>query len=694
MTMTGTRDQRTRALLKPGNQLWLINYENLGWLAETLNTYFIAKGKPLPFDGLVWDEISKMKNSTTQRVKSIKKILPQFKWKTGLTGTPATNGYKDLHGQFLVLDEGKRLGTSKTAFRTRFYRKVGPCKEVAFDDTETTIKNLIGDMTIEMSAADYLKMPDLIVNDVWVEFDEPTRIKYDKMEKDFFLKLDSGVEKEMFNQASLMNSCLQYSNGAIYPIAGMPMWEPIHSVKLDALEDIIEEAAGQPVLCWYQYRSDAARIMERFKELRPINLTECKSEQALNVAMARWIKGDCQLMVSHPMCLHPQTKVLTERCGWVNIIDVTIDDRVFDGVEFVSHSGCSYSGYAEVIDVCGITMTPQHRLLVNNQWREGQDVRNNQILETEALYKYQGDDPSISEMLEMRCSVGGQSSECTEAQQGRFRVLFGVSTREVSSSDKYQDMANMARTQDPSTRYERQELRRERNYDKSRVGEFYKLLSGYAGRVLGQSDHRANRRESIVWIDELPMGDQYGAASQQTEQQSFDISGRTDALGRTGETVWFFEDDAPHAAQPRNEWERSSGRLQGDTLRKESDPSQSSTSRKTHVYDLVDCGPRHQFLIRNDIGEMFISHNSAGHGIDGLQKAGHTMVWFGLTWSLDGYLQAVARLHRQGQGQPVICHRILTKDTLDQAQADALNNKATDQASLRKAVSEYRNNKK
>ena len=690
--LMGTRDQRTRGLLKEAD-VYLINFENLGWLSETLHTYFISKKRDLPFDGIVWDELSKMKNSTTQRVKSVRKILPYMKWKTGLTGTPASNGVGDLHGQFLVLDEGKRLGTSKTAFRTRFYKKVGPFKEVAYDDTETTIKNLIGDMTIEMSAADYLKMPDLIVNDVWVEFDDTTRARYDKMEKEFFIRLDSGAEKEMFNQASLMNSCLQFSNGAIYPVAGMPLWEPIHSLKLDALEDIIEEAAGKPVLCWYQYRSDAARIMERFKDLNPINLTECKSQHSLDVAMHRWKTGDCQLMISHPMCLHPQTKVLTERHGWINLIDVTIDDRVFDGVEFVSHSGCSYSGYADVIDVFGITMTPEHRLLVNNQWREGQYVRDCESSKREALYEYTGNDPSISAMLEMRCVVNDEPSECSEAQSRRVPLLRRVSSGEVPSSNEYPHMENLEGNAGTIQRRERHELWRQRNYGKSRVGEFYKLLSGYEGRVLGRSDHRANRCESTLWIDELPVGDQYGTASQQAEQQSFGVPRGTDTSCRTGETVWILEDDVDHATQSRDEWGRSSGKLQGDTLRKESVYGEHSAERKTHVYDLVDCGPRHQFLIRNDDGEMFISHNSAGHGIDGLQKAGHTMVWMGATWSLDSYDQAVARLHRQGQGQPVICHRILTKDTLDQAQVDALNSKAADQTALRKAVSDYRKNK-
>ena len=297
--VTGTKDQRTRALLRPAD-VYLINYENLGWLSETIQTYFVKKDKPLPFNGIIWDEISKMKNSSTNRVKAFRKIADKFDWSTGLTGTPASNGYKDLHGQFLVVDKGERLGTSKTAFRTRFYRKVGPYKEVAYEDTEDTIKKLIGDITLEMSAEDYNPLPDLMVNDIEIEMPDDLRAKYDKMEKEFFLVLDSGKEIEAFNQASLTNKCLQFSNGAMYPIAGMPLWEPVHDLKLEALEEIIDEAQGSPILCSYAYRSDAARIMEKFKHLDPINLTECKSEASLNNAMHRWKTGDCALMIGHP----------------------------------------------------------------------------------------------------------------------------------------------------------------------------------------------------------------------------------------------------------------------------------------------------------------------------------------------------------------------------------------------------------
>jgi len=295
----GSRDQRTTALLRKAD-FYLINYENLKWLAETLKTYFISKKKPLPFDGVVWDEISKMKNSATNRVRAFKGILPNLKWYTGLTGSPASNGYKDLHGQFLVLDKGHRLGTSKTAFRERFYYKQGPYKEVAYADTEETIKNLIGDITLQMSAEDYNPLPDLIVNDIRLELSGSLRDQYEALENEFFVQLDSGKTLEVFNAAAMTNKALQFSNGAAYPVAGLPAWEGIHDIKLDALEDIIEEAGGQQVLCAYAYRSDAERIMTRFKGLKPINLTQCKTEASLMDAMSRWASGDVPLMIGHP----------------------------------------------------------------------------------------------------------------------------------------------------------------------------------------------------------------------------------------------------------------------------------------------------------------------------------------------------------------------------------------------------------
>lgn len=686
----GTRDQRTRALLRPAD-VHLISYDVLGWLAETLHTYYISKKKPLPFDGIVWDEISKMKNSTTQRVKSFMKVANNFKWRTGLTGTPASNGYKDLHGQYLVVDGGQRLGTSKTAFRTRFYKKAGSFREVPYDDTEFTIKNLIGDITLEMSAEDYNPLPSLIVNDVNIELPPDIRAKYDRLEKEFFLMLDSGQEIEAFNQAALTNKCLQFSNGAMYPIAGMPLWEKIHDLKLDALEEIIDEAQGNPVLCAYAYRSDAERIMDRFKELRPINLTACKTEVSLVNAMHRWAIGDCQLMIGHPACLHPWTEVLTERRGWVKLINVKLDDRVFDGVEFVSHSGCFYSGYKDVVDVCGITMTLNHKLFINDQWVEAKDVRDTEEVRIEALHlRGKTEDYRTRSMRNLWRGFRDVSPERNQEQSRGATTLSEVYRYYIPQQDPYTHLENMVRHEVESEGRVGQKLWGSWDRVVRGVGEFRQLLSGYVGRVFGRPDNRACGREQALREKQLRVGDEYGAAVQQAKQQGGDVPRGTDAPGRACKTQRFLEGDAHHAVEPWDDGGRISSGLSEVNLREKSESCEHPAPRKAHVYDLVDCGSRHQFVIRNVRGEVFISHNSMGHGVDGLQKMGNTLVWFGLNWSLDLYDQMNARIRRQGQGKPVTCHRLLTIKTLDQAQAIALNEKADTQAGLRNAIKSYR----
>lgn len=678
--VAGTRDQRTRALLREAD-VYLINYENMQWLAETLQTYFISKNRQLPFNGLVWDEISKCKNSTTNRVKAVKKILDNFDWITGLTGTPASNGYKDLHGQFLVVDKGERLGTSKTAFRTRYYKKAGPYKEIPYSDTEETIKNLIGDITLEMSAEDYNPLPDLIVNNVDIEMPEELRVQYDRMEDEFFLQLESGTNIEVFNQASLTNKCLQFSNGAIYPVPGVPIWESLHDLKLDALEEIIDEAQGNPILCSYAYRSDAERIMKRFKDIDPINLTECKSEHSLKTAMYRWRTGDCKLMIGHPACLHPETQVLTERAGWVRIIDVESDDRVFDGIEFVQHSGCHYSGYKDVITVFGITMTPDHKLLIGDEWVEAKDVRATRENWRKALREWETPSDNKSPMPVLRGSFRNDSAERNKEQQGESGVLWPVHSRHFPSNDEHSNMGHLARSKMASERQDRQKLRRSWNNFTSFLGEFREFLQGYVLDVLGRFDDRKNRQQQTIFERQLSVGDESGTTIEQTKQSLSGLSGGEDSFSRISTKIRVQQNDANNEAKSGNDRGRSSSGLRSVQLRKE------------QVYDLVDCGPRHQFLIRNDKGDMFISHNSMGHGIDGLQHNGNILVWFGLNWSLDLYEQFNARVRRQGQGKPVICHRILMKDTLDQAQALALDDKARTQTSLRNAVKTYRQRK-
>lgn len=76
---------------------------------------------------------------------------------------------------------------------------------------------------------------------------------------------------------------------------------------------------------------------------------------------------------------------------------------------------------------------------------------------------------------------------------------------------------------------------------------------------------------------------------------------------------------------------------------------------------------------------------SAGHGLN-LQSGGSTLVWFGLTWSLELYQQTNARLYRQGQNETVVIHHIITKGTIDEDIIKALKRKDKTQSSLIDAV--------
>ena len=76
---------------------------------------------------------------------------------------------------------------------------------------------------------------------------------------------------------------------------------------------------------------------------------------------------------------------------------------------------------------------------------------------------------------------------------------------------------------------------------------------------------------------------------------------------------------------------------------------------------------------------------SAGHGLN-LQAGGSTLIWFGLTWSLELYQQTNARLWRQGQTDTVVIHHIITKDTIDEDVMTSLRKKERTQSSLINAV--------
>lgn len=335
--ISGNVEKREKALFARAD-VYLINYEQMNWLAEFLTRHYISKGKPLPFDFAVYDEVSKLKNSTSKRMKGgtrdiidefgkeyqvsmvgWKKIIPHFKRNTGLTGTPAANGYGDLHGQYLAIDNGERLGKHVTHFRENYFTQ--SFSGWGYEPTELGVKMIeqkISDITKNMSAAEYLDLPAVKIIDKFVDLPPKARRAYEQVEEDMFTTLETGEDIEAYNTVSVYNKVLQFSNGTPYinKFGEEQKWQVLHDEKLAMLESILEEAGGQPILLAYSFKSDAERIMKKFKKYRPVNLTDEDPNKTGGI-IKKWNTGKIKLMIAHPASCGHGINGLQKSCNIV-----------------------------------------------------------------------------------------------------------------------------------------------------------------------------------------------------------------------------------------------------------------------------------------------------------------------------------------------------------------------------------------
>lgn len=287
----GTEKQRLEAFHKKAD-IHIISRDNITWLCGIC-------ASNLPYDMLVIDELSSFKNHQSQRFKALRLARPWIKRVVGLTGTPAPNGLIDLWPQIYLMDRGERLGKTINKYRSMYFTPGKSNGYVVYNynlqgGAEQAIRNKISDICISMQAQDYLHMPMLTNNYVKLEMPKDILDAYHKFEKDSIMKLinsDNEVEITALNAASLSNKLLQFANGAIYDEDKNVY--PIHDIKLEALEEIVEEACGKPVLVARTYQFDRDRIMKYLSKYKPRELKSAKDIQD-------WNDGKVQLMLAHP----------------------------------------------------------------------------------------------------------------------------------------------------------------------------------------------------------------------------------------------------------------------------------------------------------------------------------------------------------------------------------------------------------
>jgi SNF2 family DNA or RNA helicase len=270
----GTPAQRIDALSRAADG-YVINRENLLWLIKHY-------GDKWPFDVVIFDENVGLKDKNSKTWKEFKKIRPLVNRIYILTGTPAPNSLEELWPQVSLMDYGKRLGRSLTAYRDEYFTPDKRNGHIVYSyrlkpGAADRIYEKLGD--IMLSVESDIELPDRIDNIVPVIFD---MARYEEMVEEMIsgeiIATSAGV---------LAGKLGQMANGAVYDEDRNV--HVIHTAKLDALQEIVDQ--GEPVLCFTAYQHDQLAILHRFPDAVVFD-----GEPSLKA----WQAGNIRLLIMHP----------------------------------------------------------------------------------------------------------------------------------------------------------------------------------------------------------------------------------------------------------------------------------------------------------------------------------------------------------------------------------------------------------
>ncbi|MDQ0317782.1 DEAD/DEAH box helicase [Amorphus orientalis] len=288
---TRRKEWKRRRLIRRDTEIHIINREMLPWVWE-----YFGRGKRWPYDVLVVDEASMFKNA---KMKTKLKRLTRFGVAVKarpfisrcilLTGTPAPKGIMNLWGLAKVADGGKRLGRSMKAFKDRWFNQGYMRWEIEpKDGAEEDIMARLGDIMFSLREEDVVQLPPRIDQTVKVTLPRKVLQEYKRFERELVSEV---YDVEAVNRGVLHNKLLQFANGSMYQEDGKDVW--IHDKKLEALEALIEDANGAPVLVAYSFKFDLMRIRKAFKRAVVFG------EGDVRKTKTRWNNGDIGLMLAH-----------------------------------------------------------------------------------------------------------------------------------------------------------------------------------------------------------------------------------------------------------------------------------------------------------------------------------------------------------------------------------------------------------
>lgn len=277
-------------LLKKAD-IYIINYEGLKWLTSK---------KWAGCDMLVFDELTRMKSWSAERVKAIKPFLPTFNYRLGLTGTPVPNGLYDLFSQVYMLDLGQRFGRRITQFKNQFFKEnIYNYKLETFGDAENIIYKKLENLAFRVEGKNYIDLPEEIHNLIELELPQNLKEKYKTLKRELIVELENLEVVTAVSAAALSTKLRQFLSGNIYiKKDNVVAVEYVHNLKLEALKEFVENLNGEPLLVGYMFKHELSMFKKTFKQAEFIEGNMNSLE--LNSIITRWNRGEIPLLFGHP----------------------------------------------------------------------------------------------------------------------------------------------------------------------------------------------------------------------------------------------------------------------------------------------------------------------------------------------------------------------------------------------------------
>lgn len=248
-------------------------------------------------DLLVIDEVTKFRNWGAARTKYVTKLVARHKKRITLTGTPVpANLGEDLFPQQFILDQGKTLGTGITKFREQWMRPVGDYHD--YEMVPQLVPEFIKRISpwyLRQEITDYLDMPELVNKEIVVNLPEPAMDKYKKFAKEMYLELEQN-ELVALNGGSKYNLCRQIASGSAYDPDKKIVH--IHDAKLDALEDLLDELNGKPLLVAYCFNHELLKLQKRWPKIAHFNDGRSATE-----LIAKWREGKIRMLAAQSQAI-------------------------------------------------------------------------------------------------------------------------------------------------------------------------------------------------------------------------------------------------------------------------------------------------------------------------------------------------------------------------------------------------------